>query len=62
MTLIRCEHEEKVFEAVRIGSYDPSLQNQVSHCSICADLMLVAEFFRENSSALELKSACPMRT
>lgn len=53
MTLIRCEHEEKVFEAVRIGSYDPSLQNQVSHCSICADLMLVAEFFRENSSAPE---------
>ena len=59
MTLFRCDQEQKVSEAVRFGSLDPSLQNHVSQCAICADLMLVAEFMRENSSLPETEIRLP---
>jgi len=59
MTLFRCDQEQKVFAAVRFGSLDPSLQNHVSHCSICADLVFVAEFMRENSPVPETEVRLP---
>jgi hypothetical protein len=59
MTLLSCNHEHEILQAVRAGSLDASSQDHVNGCSICADAMLVAGFLQAKSQVAESEIHLP---
>jgi hypothetical protein len=54
-----CDREQQVLEAVRSGAWDPELRDHASHCRICADVLLVADFLRNEAEVAGAEAPLP---
>jgi hypothetical protein len=56
MKVPQCEREQAVTEMLQCGRWpeacDPALRTHVEHCVVCSEVVLVAQFLREENASL----------
>ena len=57
MNRLYCDKEKQVLQALGDSEWDDSLRDHASECPICKDLVVVAEFMRDEA---ELTKAAPL--
>jgi hypothetical protein len=59
MNRYSCDQEPKVQAALRSGAWEMELRNHVKDCPLCADVLMVTEFLRQEAEAARLEPALP---
>ncbi|MGO8732237.1 MAG: hypothetical protein ACLQVM_05550 [Terriglobia bacterium] len=63
MKFPQCEREQAVTEMLQCGHWpeacDPALRIHVEHCAVCSEVVLVAQFLREEHASLSADMKLP---